>query len=378
MLRENLDTFVDVSLPELDPVVAYETTEYGWRGLTEHGEVLEVKNGSIAVPEEVIISCGGRPVGRRIIKNEWKVDIGRYLNHFNQVVEFYKTGLLNEALFASYALLEEAPTLRMKFNRAMILLAAGHWKEGFKAYWECEQHLPFKRSQVVKAEQAGLRPWLGEDIYGKRLLLMHAHGFGDTIQMLRYVPELKAMGADVVLMMPKELRRLAQQYGEVVEDLTSCDFYCPILHLLHWLEVTPDNVNSAYYLQVPDEVRCNLNGTRRRVGIAWSIGKPSDGDYPREVPLEKMLELAGDADVYSVQVQGAMEARRHGIHTFGFSDFAECAALMLLMDEIISVDTAALHLAGAIGHPKITAVLSPWHSWRWLAPWYSDLELRIL
>jgi ADP-heptose:LPS heptosyltransferase len=38
---------------------------------------------------------------------------------------------------------------------------------------------------------------------------------------------------------------------------------------------------------------------------------------------------------------------------------------MMQMDEIVTVDTAAAHLAGAIGHPNVTLMLSQWHSWRW-------------
>ena len=45
------------------------------------------------------------------------------------------------------------------------------------------------------------------------------------------------------------------------------------------------------------------------------------------------------------------------------------------MDEIVSVDTAALHLAGAIDHPCVFALLSHWASWRWIAPWYSNVKL---
>ena len=56
-----------------------------------------------------------------------------------------------------------------------------------------------------------------------------------------------------------------------------------------------------------------------------------------------------------------------------FDDFADCAALMSLMDEIVTVDTAAVHLAGAIGHPKITLLLSRWHSWRWQMPLYPNV-----
>ena len=39
--------FLD-DLPALDPVIAHEITEQGWRGLTGHGEVLEVQSGAMA------------------------------------------------------------------------------------------------------------------------------------------------------------------------------------------------------------------------------------------------------------------------------------------------------------------------------------------
>ena len=48
---------------------------------------------------------------------------------------------------------------------------------------------------------------------------------------------------------------------------------------------------------------------------------------------------------------------------------------MLQMDVIVSVDTAALHLAGAIGHPKVYGLLSHWSSWRWIARWYDNGRL---
>ena len=55
----DLGTFVDEALPELDPIIAHDTTAYGWRGLTEQGEVYEVKgsNGHAAeVPPVASVS----------------------------------------------------------------------------------------------------------------------------------------------------------------------------------------------------------------------------------------------------------------------------------------------------------------------------------
>jgi len=60
-------------------------------------------------------------------------------------------------------------------------------------------------------------------------------------------------------------------------------------------------------------------------------------------------------------------------------DFADTAALMANLDLVISVDTAAVHLSGALGRP--TWLLNRYESeWRWLfersqTPWYPTLSI---
>jgi len=371
------EVFVEGALPELDPVISHEITDYGWRGLTQQGEVLEVKgtNGHKAeVPSEIIVSRDGRPIGRRAIRNERAVDIDAYLMHFNRVVELYSANQIEQALAESGLALQIFPTLRSKFNRAMVLLAAGRWDEGLAEYLECEQHSPFMRPQVREALALGMKPWRGENLRGKKLLLLHAHGFGDTIQMLRYVPSFRTVGARAVVRLPPELQRLANQpFSE------GADYFCPILHLLHFLHVKPQNVDGRPYLAVDAKLveswRERIQSPRRKVGVAWSIGKPSKGDYPREIPLWELVEALGDVEIHSVQTQNADEARELGVNVHQFEDFADCAAMMMCMDEIVSVDTAALHLAGAIGHPRVSGLLSHWASWRWLAPWYENMRI---
>ena len=71
------------------------------------------------------------------------------------------------------------------------------------------------------------------------------------------------------------------------------------------------------------------------------------------------------------------EAAKNGVATYDYKSFEDCARAMMSMDEIVSVDTAALHLAGAIGHPSVTGLLSHWHSWRWVARWYDNVRLCV-
>jgi hypothetical protein len=370
--------YLENTLPQLDPVIYHELTDYGWRGLTQQGEVLEVRGSNghrIDVPGEMTVYVGGMAIGRREVRNDGHVDIDGYLEHFNRVVMHYKANQLDQALVESDAALRAATTLRAKFNRAMILLAAGRWTEGLEQYWHCEQQRPFMRPQVCAALDAGMQPWRGERLSGKRLAVLHAHGFGDTIQMLRYLPALYGMGASVMVDLPFALQRLAPW-----PTGNTGDYFCPILHLLHFLRASPQNIDARPYIAVnaclADRWQTRLGPKRRRrVGVAWSVGKPSPGDYPREIPLVELIAIFPEAELHSVQIQNADEARRLGVNVHDFADFADCAALMMQMDEIVSVDTAALHLAGAIGHPRVFGLLSHWASWRWVARWYDNVTL---
>jgi len=367
-------------LPDLDPVVACEVTETGWRGLTEHGELLEVhgRNGHKPEPpnEPLLVMRSGEAVGYRAIEQRPGVSIDRYLMHFNRAAALFRSNQNHEALLEADAAIVIAPTVHARFNRAFMLLAVGRWHEGFSEYFDCEAMPPFQRPQCKAALAAGMRPWHGEPLAGKRLLALHAHGFGDSIMALRYVAWLRAQGLDVVmgLATAPALERLAAQVGPVLDD-PSADYFCPFLLLPYLCGVaTPGDVLPNFKLSAPRRsVAWSLNG-KRRVGIAWSVGQMFKDDYPRAIPLAELVAALPDVELHSVQTQGREEAQALGVRTHEFEDFTDCASLMLALDEIVTVDTAAAHLAGALERP-VTLLLSHWASWRWLAPWYPSMKI---
>jgi hypothetical protein len=102
------------------------------------------------------------------------------------------------------------------------------------------------------------------------------------------------------------------------------------------------------------------------------VGRDVDGDYPRAIPVELLASALDEGDIpWRIQTQ---KDEAFGIDDYDFEDFADCAALVSLMDEIVTVDTAAAHVAGAIGHQHVTVLLSYWASWRWhrnpFYPWF--------
>ena len=375
-----LASFGDDLPRDENPIMAVEETAQGWRGLTAKGELLNVRsrNGhKAAMPDDdVVIMRGNVAVSRRPIERA-ELRIDDYLTHYNGAVLLARQDRNAEALVEFEAAIALAPTLFARFNRALILLALGRWPEGFDEYRECEQHAPFMRPPVAAALARGLKPWTGGNLGGKPLLVMHAHGFGDSIMALRYLPVLWQLGIKTVLDVPDELRRLAIAFMPWEPD--EAEYFCPLLHVVGLLGVTPDHVEPAPYVPISIDAverwRERL-GPGPHIGLAWSPGAtPTTGDYPRAVPLDQLVGALGAARLHSVQRQDADAARRLGVEAYDFSDFYDCAAAILAMDRIVTVDTAALHLAGAIGHPRVDALLSRWASWRWLAPWYANVRL---
>jgi len=85
-MRAEPDAYVD-DLPALEPIVAHELTDDGWRGLTGQGEVLEVKrrNGGAKPepPPELVEMHNGTRIGRRALPLETRPGIIKQdLEHF--------------------------------------------------------------------------------------------------------------------------------------------------------------------------------------------------------------------------------------------------------------------------------------------------------
>ena len=82
--------------------------------------------------------------------------------------------------------------------------------------------------------------WRGErDIAGKTVLVCADEGLGDTIQFVRYVPMLAALGARVILLPQEPLYPLLSRLPGVAQCLPNIarprlpafDFHCPIMSL---------------------------------------------------------------------------------------------------------------------------------------------------
>jgi hypothetical protein len=273
------------------------------------------------------------------------------------------------------ALMPEFP--HAHWNRGQVLLMMGD-TNGFAEFdWR------FKMFGDVLWHK-GIPIWSGEDLRGKRLLLWHEHGYGDSIMLLRYVPVLRRMGAKIVLALPEPLRRLAREQfqcevlEEVPETWTRFDFRCPIFNLLPQMHAMQIPVPACPYFK-GDAARGRFNGAERSIGIAWSGSRDHAHDKDRSIGLCKFMSSLNTKEfaVYAVQATELEHAPDYGVRTLTYKDFADTADCLMAMEHIVTVDTAVAHLAGALGHPSLH-VLCPYVAyWPWLnsVTWYPTANI---
>ena len=288
-------------------------------------------------------------------------------------------------------------------NLAIVLLLLGRYEEGWREY---EWRWRFPGFEGVRRNFPAPR-WDGSRADGRTILLHGEQGFGDNIQFARFVPLVQERtGGAVILECPHELERLflyaggwnarlVPQEGVRGSVLPHFDCHLTLLSLPAALRLGEPHhpaIRSAPYLCANPALREFWRGkiapsTGLRVGIAWA-GRPShEQDRLRSIPfaqLTTILRIPG-VSFYSLQLtQDSAQSRamaEAGVLdlTAHIADFADTAALMAELDLIITVDTAAAHLAGAIGRPVWT-LLQFVPDWRWGleredTPWYPSMKL---
>ena len=281
------------------------------------------------------------------------------------------------------------------WNKSLALLVAGEFVQGWDLYeWR------WKRETFTSPKRNFSQPlWPGtEDIVGKTLLLHAEQGLGDTIQFCRYAKLVKALGARVILEVPKALLGLLsglEGVDELIEKgkaLPAFDCHCPLLSLPLAFKTDLTNIPSpkpylAASSQKTAEWAQRLGAkSKPRVGLVWSGSTAHKNDPNRSLTLQQLLpHLPGCCEYVSLQKEvrevdvQVLEGSGIGHYEQHIKDFVDTAALCQLMDLVISVDTSVAHLAGALG--KTTWVLLPYApDWRWLldrddSPWYESVKL---
>lgn len=286
--------------------------------------------------------------------------------------------------------------LSFRFELAEMLLLLGDFERGWREY-----HHRYGMPHTAALERRVQRPrWDGRAIPGKTLLIHDEQGYGDTFQFLRMLPWAKQRSqARIVLQINAEQRSFAEQLPGIDEIVLRgalpppFDMHCEMMSLPMAMGLTvADLPGTVPYLRA-DPAR--VKRWRKRlarlpkplVGLVWA-GRPSHlNDANRSVTLESMAPLAaagvtflalqkGPAAAQALNPPPGMRIERLDAE---IADFDDTAAILAIADLLISVDSAPVHLAGALGRPA-WVLLPHVPDWRWLleredSPWYPSLRL---
>lgn len=245
---------------------------------------------------------------------------------------------------------------------------------------------------VLESPQGMAPDWdWAQDLSGKTILVKDLggdFGFGDFIQLSRFLPLIKERGARVIYQCPPPLHRLFATLpgaDEVVAPYEECgpfDYQCLIELAFFNLEWTWDwMARNTPYLFVASEQRSpwieRFRGKGVKIGIDWRAGESyiRDRYSDRSAPLEVFRPLSSlpNVTVFSLQVGHGVEELTHSTGSWiaenlggEFKDFNDTAAAVTALDAVVTVDTAMAHLAGALGKPCFVA-LPYYPSARWMS-----------
>ena len=248
------------------------------------------------------------------------------------------------------------------------------------------------------------RFWHGEPLARARVVVRCLHGFGDAVQMLRFAPMLQSLAASVVYEVPPALYELAPCFAGIrpgVDQVITWGDHAParppafdvqveVMELPYVFRTeAPDLPLATGYLKLPPPLLARTaarmgTSTAPRIGLVWAAG---EWNPSRSLPVGHLAPLLATPGVEFWNLQGG-PARTQLTHIpnripdqtqITGPGILNLAATIAHLDLVITVDTLAAHLAGALGIPTCV-LLQHTADWRWQttrtdSPWYPTLRL---
>jgi Flp pilus assembly protein TadD len=301
-------------------------------------------------------------------------------------------------------------------NRAYGWLYMGDFERGWIEHeWrlKCRRHVGYPTD---------LPQWNGEHLGGRPILLHAEQGLGDTLQFIRYASVVRQLGGLVFVICNSGLLRIIARCPGVDMALDGssvvpkCDVQASLMSMPAILRTTQQTVpNRVPYLPTEpilvERWRQKLaaalgvdplapRGGRglpvtqcgRRpmlVGVAWQGSPKNPMDHFRSFPLASLAPVADLPGVRLVCVQAFDGLDQISALGGRFSvvelpeerprTFMDTAALVSLLDVVITADTSVAHLTGGLGVP-VWLALSTVGEWRWMldredCPWYPTMHI---
>jgi hypothetical protein len=301
--------------------------------------------------------------------------------------------------FLQHACILDPGMSTAQFNLAVAMLISGDAVGGFKQY-ESRWNFEHLANTLPKYSQPR---WIGQALPGKTIFVLGEQGFGDNIQFVRYLPQLRNLGATVHCHIPESLITLLSaskdmhdiHFSALVDPPEHFDYWSPIMSLpvgfgtdyttmsspLQYLDASQESVTEWRQRLGPK--------TRQRIGVCWSGRRDTWINRHKAVTFESIVDLIRrNPDLQWINLQSDADEEQNTVLTeLGVVQYPgtirgwnDTAGLIHHLDMVVGVDTAVTHLSCALGRPTWVMLSQFALDWRWLldrddSPWYPSAKL---
>jgi len=267
----------------------------------------------------------------------------------------------------------------------------GEWGKAWPEYeyrFQC-----FEQNKIWLKIYVSEKKWDGKaSLKGKKIILYSEQGIGDAIHFVRYTSLIKKLGAHVTIHCSPDLKTLFQSHADEIitdhpvdfsnteKELPNYDFHASLLSIPYLLENPP--IPKAPYLYSTKTADLSQYDNFYKIGIVWAGSPLHPNDAHRSCYLKQFRpihDLPG-VKIFSLQKDNRKRMYRFSTKPVDFNegsedmkiidmtefmgDFNDTASIINELDLIITVDTAVLHVAGAINKPA-WALITYNPDWRW-------------
>jgi tetratricopeptide (TPR) repeat protein len=294
----------------------------------------------------------------------------------------------------------------LRWALAQVRLACGEWREGWADYTHRFA------AGAVPYRPLPYRTWSGQPAPAQTVVVLAEQGLGDEIMLASCLPDVIARVGHCIVeceprlttlfsrsfpaatILPTRRERDASWLNQAAEP--QWQIFSGDLPALFRQRDEDFPAHQGYLQADPTRVRHWRErlqqdlGAGLKVGISWRGGTPRTRARARTLACADWAPILGVPGCHFVNLQygdsDAMLGQFQSEHRIrpahypeALADYDETAALVCALDLVVSVCTAVIHLAGALGRPVwILAPLAP--EWRYTAyrpvmPWYPSTRV---
>lgn len=281
-----------------------------------------------------------------------------------------------------------------KYHISDVYLRKGDFTNGFKYIQSRYKVLSNLYSPVLN------KLWNGEPLGNRTLYIHREMGFGDDIQFARFLPLLEKIEGKKIFMCHDHLRDLLKHINGpddfyVTNDFDNNAYHVFLFDLLRIFDIKTDDLSKTKLPYIFADKRLSSGWSTYfdkfrglKIGFAWEPRLDRATHLKRRFPLEFFYNLLDIPNITlfslqkgnSIQKFNDMPQHERFVDLSSFiKDFSDTAAIVDNLDLVISIDTALVHLAGAMNKP-VWVLLDKRGEWRWLenidyTPWYKSARV---